>query len=84
MSCGSKENAAQKGGAEAVQTSVKAPDVELHTAVLTDNIEAVKQHIGFEAFEVIDCTTLAKVQLGIGLIALNAVLAEHHETSQAA
>ena len=27
------------------QTSVKAPEVDIHTAVITDNMEALKQHI---------------------------------------
>lgn len=45
LSCGNKEHAAQKKDADAVQISVKAPDVDLHTAVLTDNADAVKQHI---------------------------------------
>ncbi|MEJ0057751.1 MAG: ankyrin repeat domain-containing protein [Bacteroidota bacterium] len=27
------------------QTSVKAPDVDIHTAVVTENLEALKQHI---------------------------------------
>jgi ankyrin repeat protein len=33
--CGTKEN----------KTGAAEPDIDLHTAVLTDNIEAVKQHI---------------------------------------
>jgi ankyrin repeat protein len=28
-----------------MKATVKAPDVDLHTAVITDNMEAVKQHI---------------------------------------
>jgi ankyrin repeat protein len=43
ISCSSKENAAQKE--EASASEVKAPEVDIHTAVVTDNMEAVKQHI---------------------------------------
>lgn len=39
--CGSKENAAQGQS----KSSVKAPDVDIHTAIISDNLEAVKQHI---------------------------------------
>jgi hypothetical protein len=44
-SCGSKETNTKSDDSTAVQTSIKAPDVDLHTAVLTDNVDAVKQHI---------------------------------------
>jgi uncharacterized protein len=40
-SCGSKENGAQGQG----KSSVKPPDIDIHTAVVTENLEAVKQHI---------------------------------------
>jgi ankyrin repeat protein len=40
-SCGNKENAAQDTNA----TGTKVPDVDIHTAIITDNLEAVKQHI---------------------------------------
>ena len=44
--CGGKNSAATSDSATTVATSsAKAPDIDLHTAVLTDNIEAVKQHI---------------------------------------
>jgi uncharacterized protein len=43
--CGHKENSSQKEDSAAVKTSVKAPEVDLHTAVLTENIDAVSQHI---------------------------------------
>lgn len=32
-------------GTKETKTGAAAPDIDLHTAVLTDNIEAVKQHI---------------------------------------
>jgi uncharacterized protein len=40
-SCGSKDNAAQ-GQAK---SGAKAPDVDIHTAIISDNLDAVKQHI---------------------------------------
>ena len=43
--CGGKNNAATADSATTVAASNKTPDVDLHTAVLTDNMEAVKQHI---------------------------------------
>lgn len=39
-SCGTKDSTAQ-----AKKTGVKAPDVDIHTAVVSNNQEAVKQHI---------------------------------------
>ena len=39
--CGSKENAAQGQS----KSGAKAPDVDIHTAVISDNLNAVKQHI---------------------------------------
>jgi uncharacterized protein len=39
-SCGSKDSTAQNK-----KTGVEAPSVDIHTAVVTDNREAVKQHI---------------------------------------
>jgi hypothetical protein len=37
-------------------------------------LEEIKSHVDFDAFEVIDCDMLAKVQLGSGLIVLNSLL----------
>jgi hypothetical protein len=34
----------------------------------------IKHHVDFDAFEVIDCDTLARVQLGSGLVVLNSLL----------
>ena len=34
----------------------------------------IAQHIDFDAFQVVDCDTLAKIQLGSGLIVLNSLL----------
>jgi len=45
-SCKSKESAAQRKDASlANKTEVKPPQVDIHTAVVTDNLEALKQHI---------------------------------------
>jgi hypothetical protein len=40
-SCGNKENAAQHNS----MPGAKVPDVDIHTAIISDNLEAVKQHI---------------------------------------
>jgi len=42
-SCTSKDGSAQKE--ESATSEVKAPDVDIHTAVVTENLEALKQHI---------------------------------------
>ncbi|HEY5825369.1 MAG TPA: hypothetical protein VIT44_13435, partial [Cyclobacteriaceae bacterium] len=41
VSCTSKESTTQKVEA----SEVKAPEVDIHTAVVTENLEALKQHI---------------------------------------
>jgi ankyrin repeat protein len=41
-SCNSKET---ENSGSAATTDVKAPDIDIHTAVLTENLEALKQHI---------------------------------------
>lgn len=43
--------------------------------LLDQSLAEIARHIDFSAFEVIDCDTLAKVQLGSGLITLNSLLA---------
>jgi len=40
--CGGKENATQN---VSVGSDIKAPEIDIHTAVISDNMEAVKQHI---------------------------------------
>ena len=46
IACGGKNSAATSDSANTATTAnVIAPDLDLHTAVLTDNIDAVKQHI---------------------------------------
>lgn len=45
-SCKSKESSAQKNDASATpKTEVKPPQVDIHTAVVTDNLTALKQHV---------------------------------------
>jgi ankyrin repeat protein len=39
--CGNKENVAQDKGT----SGTKAPDVDIHTAIISNNLDAVKQHI---------------------------------------
>lgn len=39
-----------------------------------ESLNEIRHHVNFDAFEVIDCDTLAKVQLGSGLIVLSSVL----------
>jgi hypothetical protein len=52
-------------------------------AEFDDAMDDLASHVNFDAFEVIDCDTLAKAQLGGGLIALNSVLEAQHATSNA-
>ncbi len=44
-SCKSKESSAQKKDATSTKSEVKPPQVDIHTAVITDNLTALKQHI---------------------------------------
>lgn len=44
VGCGDKNATAQKKG-ETSQTKVKPPQIDIHTAVLTENLEALNQHI---------------------------------------
>lgn len=41
--CSGKETAGGKGTADS--TAVEAPAIDIHTAIITDNLDAVKQHI---------------------------------------
>ncbi len=46
VSCNSRENNLKEGSSgKASQNKIKGPNIDLHTAVLTDNHEAVQQHI---------------------------------------
>ena len=45
-SCKSKDDSSQKAGSsDSSQVDVKTPSVDIHTAVITENLEALKQHI---------------------------------------
>jgi ankyrin repeat protein len=43
--CQNKQESAKGNSTTAVQSSIKAPEVDIHTAVVSGNVEAVKQHI---------------------------------------
>jgi uncharacterized protein len=44
-SCSKKESSTSGDSTRVAQTDARPPQIDLHTAVLTDNLEAVKQHI---------------------------------------
>ena len=45
IACGKKENSSTSDSTAITTSSVKPPEIDLHTAVLTDDLDAVKQHI---------------------------------------
>ena len=45
VSCKTKDSSAQSDDATSAKTEVKPPQIDIHTAVLTENVDAVKQHI---------------------------------------
>lgn len=45
IACTDKSASAQQGSSTSAKSGVKAPDVDIHTAVITENFAAVKQHI---------------------------------------
>jgi hypothetical protein len=45
IACSCKENSAQKKESTASESKVKPPQIDIHTAVVTDNLDALKQHI---------------------------------------
>ena len=45
IACGRKDNGGTADSTAITTSSVKPPDIDLHTAVLSDNLDAVKQHI---------------------------------------
>jgi enamine deaminase RidA (YjgF/YER057c/UK114 family) len=59
------------------QTSVVQQAIDRLEKVFEEALAQIARYVDFNAFEVIDCDTLAKAQLGSGLIALNAVLETH-------
>lgn len=57
------------------QTTVVKQAIERMEAVFDTELADVKANIDLNAFEPIDLTTLARVQLGSGLVVLNSILA---------
>lgn len=45
VSCKTKEDSQKDGATSVSQAAVKPPEVDIHTAVLTDNVKALQQHI---------------------------------------
>lgn len=45
VSCDGQRNAKQENADQTSQAAVKAPEIDIHTAVVTGNLDAVKQHI---------------------------------------
>jgi hypothetical protein len=48
--------------------------IERIEGAVSEELESIKKHVDFEAFEVFPCDKLAKAQLGSGLIGLNSIL----------
>lgn len=44
-SCSDKKETSVDSGSAAAKTDVKAPEIDIHTAVLTENLDALNQHI---------------------------------------
>jgi len=70
------KNAQEPALAEAFTTHREetVQQIERLEQVFDDALLELATHVDLGALEVIDCDTLAKVQLGSGLIALNSVL----------
>jgi ankyrin repeat protein len=45
IACTDKKALAQQGSSTAAKSDVKAPDIDIHTAVITENLAALRQHI---------------------------------------
>ncbi len=56
------------------QTTAVREAVERLERAFDEALDEIKRHVDFDAFQVFDCDTLAKVQLGSGLVVLNSVL----------
>lgn len=59
---------------ESRQTPAVRSALERVEQAFDEALAEIKSHVDFDAFETVDCDTLAKVQLGSGLIVLNSVL----------
>jgi hypothetical protein len=62
------------------QTNAVIRATERLERVFNEALEEIAESVGFDEFDVIDCGTLARVQLGSGLVVLNSILdaKEHH------
>lgn len=56
------------------QTSVVVRAIDRLERAYGEALAEIARHVDFDSFEVFDCDTLARVQLGSGLIALNSLL----------
>jgi len=56
------------------QTPAVRHAVERLERAYDDVLAEINRHVDFDAFEVVDCDTLTKTQLGSGLIVLNSLL----------
>ena len=45
LSCTSKQGSTDDKTSNAIENEVKPPEIDIHTAVLTENLDALKQHI---------------------------------------
>jgi hypothetical protein len=45
IACGGKNNASTGDSTAVAKSGIKPPEIDMHTAVLTDNMDALKQHI---------------------------------------
>jgi HEAT repeat protein len=59
------------------QTRAVRQAIERLERVFDEALARIASHVDFDAFEVINCDTLARVQLGSGLIVLNSILEAH-------
>lgn len=59
---------------ESPQTAEVRQSIEKLERLFETALAAIERHVDFGAFQVVDCDTLAKVQLGSGLIVLNSIL----------
>jgi hypothetical protein len=65
------------------QTADVVKAIERLEPIFTESLGELSQSIDFDAFQVVDCDTLAKVQLGSGLIVLNKLLEQPvHDASR--
>jgi hypothetical protein len=59
-----------------VQTEAVKAATDRLEKIFDEALAEMRRQIDFDGFEVIDCDTLTRVQLGSGLVVLNSVLEE--------